>query len=112
MNLMGSLHTAFIALAFSLICAIFSQNLAVSIHQGQHFAQSVQTDAAGLPTLDEGACPVCSILKNPSETPTPAVVLAEFIPLVSKATFIRPIDPKTNISRTCDARGPPLLSLS
>ena len=100
-----------ISLALGLVSVTFLQGVALSIHQGQHSAHSAKADA-NAPTLDNDGCSFCTALIQPKDTPTPSIDFADFIPFVSKSTFVSPVDPKSNIQRTCDARGPPALSLS
>ena len=90
-----------------ILCVVTLQSVHLAFHQGCHAAQAIQTDLAQQSTLEEAGCALCDAQRLPSEPVTFVSPAPVVIPYVSLVVVRSPVDPKTNIIRTCQARGPP-----
>ena len=108
--LLQPLARFFLILSWIIVGSLAVQGAALAVHQGKHLAQSVQKDENNPTALEQGPCAQCVAFHQSSESPSFAIALSSFVPLVAARFSLEPVDPKTNIVRTCDARGPPSYS--
>lgn len=105
-------YALMIILIWGMIGSFAFHSAALAVHQGRETSQALQLAKTEAPSIDDGSCMFCTALHTPVE-PSPTLrVLNCITPLVSLVVSQNPIDPKENIIRTCDARGPPFRTLT